>query len=272
MKIQSQSCNNKLNFKSGLTGKIIKDILSTNVAKIESDFAKIGAEADFKGKKSVCANFVYATNILYEISERYKLPFNFVPYAITVYKNNELINKEEFLAFAINDTGKILKNKPPYIGGSLFINDKGSGIFNNNFTITEHYILGKRSTPHFLANTFHEWFHLIHMDLIYKKYGYEGACPVLSKEYKKVGVNKGLKKYESLDNRDCSTFPKSFKKYIGDYAIKKNSYLEVFAELMTKITTLSLDKNLKVIKNPLDNLPKNMPPNIQYELERILEI
>ena len=57
-----------------------------------------------------------------------------------------------------------------------------------------------------------------------------------------------------------------------EYAIKTNSYLEVFAELMTKITTQALDKDLKVIRNPLDNLPVNMPQNIRYELERILEI
>ena len=264
---------NNVNFKSGLTRKIIKDILSTDVAKAEADFAKIGADTDFKGKKSVCANFIYATNILNEISEKYKLPFDFVPYAIRLYRTKELEKPFSFFAFTINDSGKVLKNEPSFIGGSIFVNNFGSGIFENNFITNIDYMKGRRSSSHFLANTFHEWFHVIHMDLMYKKYGYEGECPILRKEYhKECTNNKGLKKYESLAKRDLSEVPKEFKKYVGRYAIKSNSMLETFAELMTKITTEALDKDLNVIKNPLDNLPKNMPKDIKYELERLLDI
>lgn len=271
MKIQNQ--NNSFNFKSGLTGKIIKDIVTTNIEKAQADFAKIGTEADFRGKKAVCANFVYATNILYDISEKYKLPFDFVPYAIKVYENKELINPHEYFAFATNETGNVLKNEPAYIGGSIFVNKKLSGLFLNDYIITKHYLLGKRSSPHFLSNTLHEWFHTIQMNLIYKKYGYEGICPVLSKEYRRPGLNKGVKKLDSLDtSRDLTTLPKDFKKYIGSYAIRTNSYLELLAELMTKITTLSLDKDLNVVKNPLDNLPKDLPKEVKCELEKFLDI
>ena len=265
--------SNNLNFKSGLTWKIIKDIKQTDVLKSQADFAKLGLDADFRGKKSVCANYIYAANILAEISDKYKLPFNFIPYAIRVYKNEELVKPGYFYGFCINDTGKILKKEPSFIGGSIFVNDYRSGLLENDYMITKHYLLGRRSSPHFLANAFHEWFHAIHMDLMYKKYGYGGICPVLKEEYDRAGkVNKGLNKYESLNNRDMSALPDSFKKFIGKYAIISNSMLELFAELMTKITTMSLDKDLKVIKNPLDNLPKDLPNDVKYELERIMDI
>jgi len=271
--MEVNSTNNNTVFKSGLTRKIVKDILSTDVAKAEADFAKIGTEADFKGKKSICANFVYATNILYDISEKFKLPFDFTPYTIKVYNDKEIIDStHKYFAFAINDSGKVLKNQDNFIGGSIFVNDKNNGILANNYYTTKHYLLGRRSSPHFLANALHEWFHTIHMDLMYKKYGYGGKCPILKEQYNKAGLNKGLKKYESLGHRDMSFIPEDFQKLIGKYAIKSGSMLELFAELMTKITAEALDKDLKVIKNPLDNLPKDMPKEIKFELERIMDI
>ena len=48
--------------------------------------------------------------------------------------------------------------------------------------------------------------------------------------------------------------------------------LEVFAELMTKITAESLSKDLKVIKNPMDNIPKDFPELYKKETEKILNI
>ena len=83
MKVQNVDPKN-LNFKSGLTWKIIKDIKQTDVLKSQADFAKLGMNADFKGKKSVCANYIYAANILAEISEKYKLPLDFMPYSVRV--------------------------------------------------------------------------------------------------------------------------------------------------------------------------------------------
>ncbi len=260
------------NFKSGLTCKIIKDIKSTNVAKAQEDFKKIGMNADFKGKQAICANFVYATNILYDLSEKFKLPFDFVPYAVRVYENKELCKPGEYRAFSINDTGKILTDEPSFIGGSIFFNSNHSGLFQSNQLADKDYKNGRRSSSHFLTNTLHEWFHTIHMDLMYKKLGYEGECPILRDEYHKEGVNNGLTEYERLSNVDLKDLPESFKRYIGSYAIEENSLLEVFAELMTKITTDSLDKNLNVIKNPLDNLPKDLPEKVKFELERTLDI
>ena len=260
------------NFKSGLTWKIIQDIKQTNVAKTQADFAKIGLDADFRGKKSVCANFVYAANILYDICEKYKLPFDFVPYSISVYKNKELIKPGSYFAFTINDTGKVLNGKPSFIGGSIFINDFGSGIYENDFYTNQDYKKGRRSSSHFLSNTLHEWFHAIHMDLMYKKYGYEGKCPILRDAYQKSEKDDGLQRYENMDKTNFSSLPDDFVKYIGEYAVKPNSMLEMFAELMTKITTLSLDKKLNVIKNPLDNLPNNLPKEVKNILEDLLDI
>ena len=108
---------------------------------------------------------------------------------------------------------------------------------------------------------------------MYKKYGYGGKCPILKQEYDRRGkTNKGLDKYENLDNRNLSALPSSLKKYLGKYAIKSSSMLELFAELMTRITAEALDKDLRVVKNPLDNLPKDLPKDVKYEFERIIDI
>ena len=33
-----------------------------------------------------------------------------------------------------------------------------------------------RSSSHFLSEIIHEWCHNLHLDLLYKKYGYSGEC------------------------------------------------------------------------------------------------
>jgi len=142
--MEVKSINQHTNFKSGLTRKIIKTILTTDVAKAEADFAKIGTKADFRGNKSVCANFVYAANILYDLVEKFKLPFDFKPYTIKVYKDKELVVSHSYRAFTINDTGKVLKNEDAYIGGSIFVNDKDSSILLNDYYTNRDYFWGRR--------------------------------------------------------------------------------------------------------------------------------
>lgn len=262
--------NNNPNFKSGLTYKIIKDIKNINVEKAESDFTALGVDANFIGSKSICANSILASNILSEIAEKYKLPFDYKPPAIRAFHSSDLIEKSDRKAvgFCIPDTKSVLKNEPPYIGGSIFMNKSKNGIFWNNLCSDYEYLTGWHSSPHFLATTLHEWFHCIHMNLIYKQKGYEGECPVLKQKYYKEGAG-GL---DTILTQSLLGVSSNVVKFIGNYAFFSRSMLEVFAELMTKITTEALNKDLKVIKNPLDNIPKDFPKEYKHEIEKILKI
>ena len=267
--------NNNLhstNFKSGLTLKLIRDIRNINVAEAEADFAKFGIDANFKDSKTICANFVMASNILKDISEKYKLPFDFNPPAIRVYNNKELIDKEDksSIGFCSVDTKRVLKDEPPFIGGSVFMNKKKNGLLTNDLINSDlGYMTNWRSSSHFLASTLHEWFHCIHQNLIFKQKGYEGNCPVLKGMYGKEGAN-GLSVIGVLSNLpDISA---KAAESIGKYAVFSRSMLEVFAELMAKITAEALDKDLNVVKNPMDNIPKEFPNVYKKQIEEILKI
>ncbi len=270
MQVQSVK-NTKTNFKSGLTYKIIKDIKNINVEKAELDFTALGVYADFLGSKSICANSVLVSNILSEIAEKYKLPFDYKPPAIRAYNSKNLIEKSDKKAtgFCIPDTKKVLKKEPPYIGTSIFMNKSKNGMFWNNLCSDYEYLIGWHSSPHFLSTTLHEWFHSIHLNLIYKQKGYEGKCPFLRQKYYKEGA-RGLDSVNIQSN--LFGISSGVAKHIGNYAFFSRSMLEVFAELMTKITAEALDKNLRVIKNPLDNIPKDFPKEYKKEVEQILKI
>ena len=271
MKIQSNNFQNT-NFKSGLTLKLIRDIRNINVAEAELDFTKLGVDADFKNSKTICANFVMASNILKEISEKYKLPFDFNPPAIRVYTNKELIDEDDkkSIGFCSIDTKRILKDEPPFIGGSIFMNRRMNGLLTNDLINADFgFLTNWRSSSHFLATTLHEWFHCIHQNLIFKQKGYEGDCPVLKEMYHKEGAN-GL---DSLDlQSNLPGISTKVAESIGKYAVFSRSMLEVFAELMAKITAEALDKNLNVVKNPMDNIPKNFPESYKKQIEEVLNI
>lgn len=269
MKIKKINSENT-NFKSGLTRKIIMDIKSVDIAKKELEFAKEGIQADFCNSKTICANFAYASDILAEISNRYKLPFHYNPPAIQVYSNKDLIEKvDNASGFCIPDTKEIIKEKPAYIGGSIFMDKKINGLYINNLLTNFNHFVNWHPSSHFLSTTLHEWFHCIHINLILKNKGYEGDCPVLRSKYFKEKAN-GL---DSI-NIQTNLFGIATKvgDNIGNYAVFSRSMLEVFAELMTKITAESLDKNLNVIKNPKDNIPKDFPEPYKKEIEKLLNI
>lgn len=266
---------NKINydntvFKSGLTGKIIKDIKNTDIYKQELDFAERGIQADFLNSKTICANFAYVSDILDEISGRYKLPFHYNPPAIQVYKKNELIEQQKNTSgFCIPDSREVIKGESKYIGSSIFMDKNANGLFTNNLLADLNYLTNWHPSSHFLSTTLHEWFHCIHINLILKKKGYEGKCPILKTKYYKENAN-GL---DSI-NIQSNLFGISTKvaDNIGRYAVFSRSMLEVFAELMTKITADSLNKDLKVVKNPMDNIPKDFPEFYKKQIEMILNI
>lgn len=198
------------------------------------------------------------------------MPFHYTPPAIQVYDKKDLIEKQANTSgFCIPDSYAVLKGKPAYIGGSVFMDRRINGLYINNLLANLNYFTNWHSSSHFLSTTLHEWFHCIHINLILKNKGYEGKCPVLKEKYFKENAH-GL---DSI-NVQTNLFGISTKvaDSIGRYAVFSCSMLEVFAELMTKITAESLNKDLKVVKNPMDNIPKNFPKIYKNEIEKVLNI
>ena len=269
MKVQK---SNSINFKSGLTYSILKDIKNIDVNMTQSGFAKMGIDADFRGSKPICANFVMAANILSDIAGKYKLPFDFVPPSIRVFRQNELIDKtDRAIAFCNIDTKKVLKGEEPFIGTSVFMGEENNNIPRIEFLLMKSRLRGNKKTSHFLSVTLHEWFHCIHENLIFNKHGYEGNCPILKSRYGKEGAN-GLDVISVQTNLPFLPFGNDLKKEIGGNAASSRSMFEVFAELMTRITVEALDKKVNVVKNPMDNMPEKLPKFYKNKIEEILNI
>lgn len=268
--------NNKFNFKSGLTSKLLKDLKRVNISEVERDFAKIGVDAKFLNNKYLAGASVLTADILYNISAKYKLPFEALPYAIRAYSDDNLLDEEYYksIGFCSVDTKKILKDEPCFIGNSLFFNDLLNKIpFLINIENSFRNFMGVQSSSHFLHAILHEWFHNIYNTLIYKTHGYEGECPILKARFGKQNAD-GL---EILQNKDFFTnefslYEDEISTQISEYAVSERLISEVFAETMSKIVAESLDKNLNIIKNPLDNIPKNFPSKIKKFLEKTLEV
>lgn len=271
MKIRTDNTS----FKSGLTLKLLRDFKKINVKEAESDFAQAGIDANFLENKFLCGSSVLTANILNEISGKYKLPFDFLPPAIRAYSDKNLVDTENKNCdgFCSCDTQMVLKNEPPFIGNSIFLNNITKSALKTNFLATIDGLCQIQSTTHFLHTVLHEWFHCIHHNLIFTKFGYEGDCPVLREKYYKQDAG-GLEKLLRKDNMYSVKllYSDKVKKYISEYAVDTSLRSEIFAELMSKITAKSLDKKLNIIKNPLDNIPQKLPPVIKMYIEEMLEI
>ena len=265
-------------FKAGLTPELFRDLNKINIKDVEADFAKIGVDANFADNKFICGSSVLTANILGEISAKYKLPFDYLPFAIRAYNDKNLIydDVKKCEGFSNADTKRILKNDPPYIGTSIFFNDTilHSPILTDIRT-TIRGLSKYCSSAHFLHPIIHEWFHCIHDNIVYKSQGYEGNCPVLKAKYFKPEAN-GLDMLQdgdimydvALDNK----LQNLIKRLVSKYAAYNYKYSEFFAELMTMITIKSLDFKLNPIKNPLDNIPQKLPKNLKFYIEAALNI
>lgn len=275
MKIRA---NNSPTFKTGLTIKLLKDFKNINIQEAEADLASAGIDAKFLNNKFICGSSVLTANILNEISGKYKLPFDFLPFSIRAYKDKDLAieSVKKCHGFCNTNTKKILKDEPPFIGTSLFFNTSflSSPVF-VDINTTIYGFLNYLSSPHFLQIFLHEWFHCIHNNLIYKKHGYEGNCPVLRAKYYKpkakglyITQDKDVIARSFLNPKFRARISKLVSKYAGDNCL----YSEFFAELMTKITTKSLNSKLEPVQNPLDNIPKELPSQLKKYIERTLNV
>ena len=204
-----------------------------------------------------------AINICQEAYQRYSLPFHYLPPSISVCDKKDFINPDDGSCFGFCTWGKIpvLKKQEESELGSIYINsfphDNDISFFDK---IADRDFRNKRlSTNHFIGRFLHELFHNIHLNLLIDKYGLD-AC------YDEDG--NGILKNTLQNNmsiRDKFTAVCS----IGQYASK--SYLELFAEILTKITTESLDtENLRLKNNPMDNLVK-LPTSLKKFIKKELE-
>lgn len=273
MKISNNT--NKPAFKYGLTYQLFKDFKHINIKEAEADFAKIGVDANFLNNKFICGGSVLTADILDNIASKYKLPFDFLPPAIRAYQESNLAvgTANNCDGFCIIDTKRVLKDEPSFIGNSIFFNDINKSALKVNLKSIFDGMTKIISASHFLHTFLHEWFHCIHQNLIFQKYGYEGNCPVLKEQYSKQGACglDILSKHDILFDA-LFNYQEDVGKLISDYAAEYCFKSEIFAELMSMITAKSLDRKLNPTKNPLDNLPKNLPLCIKNMVEELLNI
>lgn len=268
--------NKNQTFKSGLTYKLFKDIKNVNIKKSESDFAKLGVDANFLENKLICWSSVSINNILNDISSKYRLPLDFLPPAIRVYKESSIIYKSSQGndGFCLVEKEPVLKGELPFAANSIFFNDWNKNILIHNLFSTIYRLQNYNSTGHFLHTFLHEWFHCIYQNLFFKQHGYEGNDPALREKYYRPDAS-GISSLKYNDKMWDVYFyhKKEVEDKISSYAVETEcSSAEIFAELMAKITAMSLDKNLNVTKNPLDNMPKDLPKSVTDMVEELLNI
>ena len=257
MNIKNKTNIFNLNFRSGLNNRIISSETSMDIKICENMFTEVyGVETHFCGNKSAA----FANNICLKIVEKLSENLNlniFLPPVICIYNADCIIDKNSAPNFCISDTCNVLKNDYPFPGRSVFFKN-----FNNLEEIdnsVENQFRNKiSSSSHFLAPFIHEWLHSLHLDYIYKKFGYGGDCTYLNEFYPlKKSKQTGIQLLKMLENKKLS--PKENEiifDTLGYYStLPTNQYLEIFSEAFTKFICDSLS-GIHIIKNPLEQLKK----------------
>lgn len=271
MKIQNSY---GLNFKSGLTDVIKREVKTIDTAVIENQWHDIcGVDANFAGNKALAACFTYVLNICQDAFNKFSLPFNYLPPRIRVFKPDDLIEPIESncLGFCITDTDKVLKNEPPFELCSVFLKNQPDDIEYIDNLSEKGFNSGKSSSSHFLAHVLHEWMHNIHLNLIFYKDGYDGKCAYAQEVYNnKNFFPHGLEKLDWLEkDKFTSKQKKMVKENIGSYAA--TSKIELFPEVMVKLITGVIDADTMTLKqNPLDSL-KTLPKFVQSFIRKELD-
>ncbi len=260
--------NNAINFKSGLTNKILLNEKSINIEQQELNFAEnFGIESKFLENKSGALANQLCLEIFADLSNKLNLNLT-VPPAIFLYDKNQLLDFSSSANFCIPDTKEVLKNEYPFSGRSIFFrNFKNLEEIDNNTEYQYHNKIS--SSSHFLAPFIHEWIHSFHLDYIFKTFGYGGDCEYLNEIYLKQSSVSGVKLLKFLETKTLSSEENEIIfKTLGNYStLPINQYLEIFAETLTKFICESL-KDCKLIKNPFEQL-KNANPEFKKIFQKI---
>ena len=263
-------------FKAGLTPQIRREISKLDTNFLEKEFAKLNVECSLKGNQAIGGILAYSANILEEGFNKYSLPVIYLPPSVYVYDNSELIDEEpepdETMGFCIEEADKIIKGEPSFDTTSVFIQNQPDDIDYLDKLAEDSYKSNFSASAHFMQYVLHELFHAVHLDLIFKRDGYNGKSPYGKELYK----NPYIKYPKGLYTMDTYSLPiksdymqKTIKDSLGKYA--STSKAELFAETMTKLFTDSIDSDEMALKNnPLDKL-KNYPDFIQKFIKRELD-
>ena len=254
--LRNSNINNDVSFNAGLTKEVRRSIARIDVKSVEEQFAQHNIQADFYGSKPIAGCVVLASNLISEAKEKYNFLSGFLPQYIKTYKFEELSIKEPNLAdFCLTRSDKTLKGEAPYPATSTFYR-KGwftSSVGIIDFLMELSHLKKRSSSNHFLHDYLHELIHAMHIDAIYKKYGFEEDNDYAKELY----PNKNPSGYKRLIEMGEYSFTDKEKKQIipvfGKYATTNK--LELFAEVMTRMFVDSIDKTTMALKsNPLDQL------------------
>lgn len=249
-------CINKNNhFTAGLNESVIKKYKNADSRKIEFNFKEYSCDANFKNNKDIAVSFALTLNIFEDLSRKFKFPFDVIPPRIRTFNCEELVGQIHSDKFCLADTRKVLKNDLPFEMRSIFFKNKTIREIDNE--VEQEYYKNNRSSSYFLADFIHEWLHNIHLHILFERYGYEGNCPYCKLLYNN-NLQCGLGKIEQLSTNVFTNEEKNMLQlFLGNYAAKSNSIMEVFAEVWTQLITENInDKKLLLENHPFKNLSR----------------
>lgn len=240
-----QNTKNIPSFGAGLTKNVVSGLSNIKTEKVADEFKSVyKIDADFGQNPVIAACTALCADIFECLSKQFKLPFNATPKRLRVYNPDDLIKPTNTLGFCIPDTKLVLKSEPPFELRSIFFAQHELSLKELDNIAEQKYSEGLISSNHFLHEFIHEWSHNIHLDSLYKKFGYEGACPYGKKMYFKNNQNNsGLDIISKMQEQIPNPF-------------------EIVAETYSKLICNSLDeKTLLPKKNPFEDL-KKQPENL----------
>ena len=262
-------------FKAGMNDYVKARFANFYAPYVSNNFRTVGIDADFGYNRPVACCCVVVYNIFDYLSKNYNLPFWAKPPSIRIYNDHELLipKLKGSLGFCIPESQYVLMDQPAFEARSLFLNNAYNTTNAIDDVANKNYQNRWSSTDHFLHTYIHEWAHNIHIDILYRTFGYDGMCPRARARYNSwygapYDPNPSVNGVQHLIQ---NIFPKSYsdkekekiKKEISQYAagtitpdgrkIGGNPF-EVVAEYMTKNIVETLDKNtLLPTRNPFAN-------------------
>ncbi len=267
LKYDSSSKNNMTQFNGGLNPALkVRIGCMGHYNYFEKAFQKeYGITASFDKNDVMAKCCTFTANIFDHLNTKYKMGLSF-PTTINVIDFNKVTYKEirdgmktgnAPVGLQIFDTTEILPGKIFPLRSLFFRSDiKDINCISNMADYNKKE--GFWSTSHFLGIFIHEWCHNAHIDYLYRKFGYDGTCPIglrmyNTKEGKQYDPNpyvKGTFEVKELQNKTFNEEQKQIiKKYVSGYAAgaitvegKKagGTPFELVAENMTNLIVESL--------------------------------
>ena len=268
----SNELNKHAVFKAGLTPQIRREISKIDTKALEKEFAEINVDCRLKENKAIAGIIAICTNLLNDGYEKYSLPVSYLPPSIYVYNTKELIKPEICTGFCISDARKVLKNEKPFDVSSIFIKNQKDSLDEIDNLSELDYLSKLHTSNHFIQYVLHEFFHAIHFNSIFQRFGYEGESPFAKELYKNPSIEhpQGLHAIDKLSHPMISLY-KNFSIYKNFGLYSTISKIELFADAMTKMFTDSINPdNLSLDLNPMDLL-KNYPKFVQKFIKKELE-